>query len=129
VDRSNGRINVHRVVCAVDCGKAINPDILRGQMEGGIIMGLSAGLLERVTFAAGGVKSSNYHDYPVLRMMDTPEIEVHIVAEDDALGGAGEPGVPPIAPAVANAVFRAAKIRLRNLPMSPAAVSAALKAA
>ena len=129
VDKSSGRVTVHRVVCAVDCGRTVNPDTVKAQVEGAIIMGLSAGMMERVAFAGGGVQSSNYNNYPILRIADTPEIEVHIVGGDDALGGIGEPGVPPIAPAVANAVFRAAKIRLRNLPMNPQAVSAALKSA
>lgn len=117
VDRTSGRIQVHRIVCAVDCGRMIHPDTIRAQIEGGIIMGLSAGLMEKVAFSGGGVRSSNYNNYPILRMADTPEIEVHILTGDDAPGGIGEPGVPPTAPAVANAVFRAAKIRLRNLPL------------
>ena len=129
LDRESGRIKVHRVVCAVDCGRAVNPNTIKAQMEGGIIMGLSAGLMEKIEFASGGVKSSNYDNYPVLRMNDTPEIEVHIVLNDETVGGVGEPGVPPIAPAVANAVFRAAKIRLRRLPMNPETVKAALKTA
>jgi len=129
LDRQSGQIKVHRVVCAVDCGTAVNPDTIHAQMQGGIVMGLSAGLMETVAFGQGGPRSSNFNNYPVLRMMDCPDIEVHIVTQNDALGGIGEPGVPPVSPAVANALFRAAKIRLRSLPMSPAAVSAALKPA
>ncbi len=129
VNKDSGLIKVHRVVCAVDCGRVVNPDTIRAQMEGGIIMGLSAGLMEKIDFASGGVKSSNYNNYPILRINDAPEIEIHIVLSNEALGGIGEPGVPPIAPAVANAVFRAAKIRVRKLPMSPETVKTALKTA
>jgi isoquinoline 1-oxidoreductase beta subunit len=78
-------------------------------------------------FAGGGVKTTNFGDYDLLRMSETPEIEVHIVTGRDPLGGIGEPGVPPIAPAVANAVFAATGVRLRSLPMTPAAVLAAMK--
>ncbi len=127
VNRQNGRIRVHRVVCAVDCGRVINPDTVKAQMEGGIIMGLSAALKEKVEFADGGVRSSNLHTYEVLRMHEAPEIEVHIVVSNDKLGGIGEPGVPPIAPAVANAVFKAIGVRLRHLPMNPETVMSALK--
>jgi isoquinoline 1-oxidoreductase beta subunit len=127
VNRQNGQIKVHRVVCAVDCGSVINPDTVKAQMEGGIIMGLSAALKEKVEFADGGVRSSNLHTYEVLRMHEAPEIEVHIVVSNDKLGGIGEPGVPPIAPAVANAVFKAIGVRLRHLPMNPETVMSALK--
>ena len=128
VDRNSGAIKVHRIVCAVDCGMAVNPDTVEAQMEGGITMGLSAGLMEKISFAAGGVASSNFHNYPLLRLAGTPDIEVHIVNGGGPAGGIGEPGVPPVAPAVANAVFRAAGIRLRRLPMTPDAVLAAMKA-
>ena len=127
VNRQNGQIKVHRVICAVDCGSVINPDTVKAQMEGGIIMGLSTALKEKVEFADGGVRSSNLHNYEVLRMNETPEIEVHIVVSNEKLGGIGEPGVPPVAPAVANAVFKAAGVRLRNLPMTPETVVSALR--
>jgi isoquinoline 1-oxidoreductase subunit beta len=128
VEKASGRITVHKVTCAVDCGSVINPDTVRAQMESGIIMGLSAALKEKVEFADGGVRSANFGDYDILRMSETPEIEVHIVTSKDALGGVGEPGVPPAAPAVANAVFSATGARLRTLPMTPEAVKAAMKA-
>lgn len=108
---------------------AVNPGTVKAQIEGGIIMGLSAGMMERMEFSSGGVTSLNYDSYPVLRIMDTPEIEVHIVADDGELGGIGEPGVPPAAPAGANAVFRAAKVPLRRLPMTPETLLAAMKTA
>jgi isoquinoline 1-oxidoreductase beta subunit len=126
VNAQNGQIKVHKVVCAVDCGSVINPDTVKAQMEGGIIMGLSTALKEKVEFADGGVRSSNLHNYEVLRMNETPEIEVHIVVSNEKLGGIGEPGVPPISPAVANAVFKAAGVRLRRLPMNPETVMSAL---
>jgi len=127
VDKGSGRIKVHKVTCAVDCGSVINPDTVVAQMEGGIIMGLSAALKEKMEFADGGVKTTNFGDYDLLRMSETPEIEVHIVTSKDPLGGIGEPGVPPAAPAVANAVFAATGARLWSLPMTPDAVKAAMK--
>ncbi len=118
VNKKDGTIRVHRVVCAVDCGPIVNPAIIAAQMKGGIIMGLSAALKERVDFDKGGVASSNFYNYQELRMSEVPEIEVHIVKSKEVMGGIGEPGLPPIAPAVANAVFNATGIRIRRLPMA-----------
>jgi isoquinoline 1-oxidoreductase subunit beta len=115
-DEKSGTINVHRVVGAVDCGAVVNPDTVAAQMEGGILFGLSAALHEQVSFDKGGVKTKNFPDYPILTLRETPEIEVHLVPSGDPLGGVGEPGVPPIAPAVANALFAATGRRLRRLP-------------
>jgi isoquinoline 1-oxidoreductase beta subunit len=126
VDEKKGTIKVHRVVCAVDCGDVINPAIITAQMEGGITMGLSAALKEGIELQNGGVASSNFHNYELLRMHEAPEIEVHIIRSKEKLGGIGEPGVPPIAPAVANAVFNATGIRLRRLPMKPETVKEAM---
>ncbi|MDA8101292.1 MAG: xanthine dehydrogenase family protein molybdopterin-binding subunit [Nitrospiraceae bacterium] len=126
VDKATGRITVHRISTAVDCGSVINPDTVKAQMESGIIMGLSAALKEKMEFAKGGVKSQNFGDYELLRMEEIPEIDVDIVASGDKLGGIGEPGVPPTAPAVANAVFKATGVRLWNLPMTPETVKAAM---
>jgi isoquinoline 1-oxidoreductase/isoquinoline 1-oxidoreductase beta subunit len=112
-----GKIRVHKVLCVVDCGLAVNPDIVRTQMEGGIIFGLTAALYGELTLEAGRVKQSNFHDYPMLRMDEAPEIEVIIVDSKTEPTGVGEPSVPPIAPAVANAVFRATGQRLRDLPL------------
>ncbi len=114
--KKDGSFHVDRVVCAVDCGVAINPDNIRAQMEGGIIFGLSAALSGAITFKDGAVEQSNFDDYPVLRMNQSPRIEVHIVPSAEAPTGVGEPGVPPIAPAVANALFAASGKRLRRLP-------------
>jgi len=119
-----GAIRVHRVTCAVDCGTAINPDIVRQQMEGGIIFGLSAALYGEITLEDGAVRESNFHDYRLLRLADSPDIDVHIVPSTEPPSGVGEPGVPPIAPAVANAVFAATGQRLRTLPLKPRPESA-----
>jgi isoquinoline 1-oxidoreductase beta subunit len=113
-------LKVHRVTCAVDCGPVVNPAIINAQIKSGILMGLSAALRERVDFAKGGVASTNFDNYELLRMNEIPEIEVHIVPSKEEMGGIGEVGLPPIAPAVANAVFQAAGIRVRRLPMLPA---------
>jgi len=96
-------------------------------MEGGAIFALSAALKERVRFSKGGVSTSNYDDYPILTMSETPEIEVHIVKSDDKIGGVGEPGVPSVAPAVGNAIFDAIGARIRRLPMTPTNVLEAIK--
>jgi CO/xanthine dehydrogenase Mo-binding subunit len=98
-------------------------------MAGALTMGLSAALKEKLEFANGGVKSNNFHDYPILRMSEAPDVEVHIVESADKVGGAGEPSLAPIAPAVANAVFAATGARIRTLPMTPARVLEALKRA
>ena len=128
VDKSTGVIQVHRVVCVVDCGPVINPDTLEAQMAGALTMGLSAALKEKVEFANGGVKSANYSDYHLLRMSEAPDVEVHMVDSDNEIGGGGEPSLPPIAPAVANALFAATGARIRTLPMTPERVKAALAA-
>lgn len=117
----DGRVRVHRVVCAIDCGVVANPDQVRAQMEGGIVYGLTAALYGAITIDRGRVQQSNFHDYPMLRIDEMPAIEVHILESGEAPGGAGEPGTPPIAPAVTNAIFAATGTRLRSLPIRPAA--------
>ncbi|MDP2970389.1 MAG: molybdopterin-dependent oxidoreductase [Deltaproteobacteria bacterium] len=112
---------------AVDCGPVINPDPLIAQIEGGVIIALSTVLKEEVKFANGGVRSANFSDYEILRMSEVPEIEVHIVKSSEKIGGIGEVGVPPLAPAVANALFNATGSRIRRLPLNPKTVLAALK--
>jgi len=129
VNRKTGTIQVHRVVCAVDCGPVVNPDTLDAQMTGALTMGLSAALKEKLEFANGGVQSNNFHDYSILRMSEAPDVEVYLVESDDKIGGGGEPSLAPIAPAVANAVFAATGARIRTLPMTPARVLEALKQA
>src|ERR1044072_4615335 len=113
----NGRIRVHRVVCVIDCGLAVNPDGVCAQMESGIVYGLTAALYGEITLEEGQLKQSNFHDYRMLRMNEMPAIEVYIVPSTEQMGGAGEPGVPPIAPALANAVFAATGKRIRKLPV------------
>jgi CO/xanthine dehydrogenase Mo-binding subunit len=113
----NGQIKVHKVTCVVDCGLAVNPDVVEAQMEGGIIFGLSAALHQAITLKDGAVQQTNFHDFPALRMNESPEIEVIIIESDEKPTGVGEPGTPPIAPAVANAVFAATGERLRELPL------------
>ncbi|WP_242163652.1 xanthine dehydrogenase family protein molybdopterin-binding subunit [Lysobacter sp. M15] len=114
-------IKVHRVVCAIDCGPVVNPLTVAAQMESGIAFGLGAALYSKLTFRDGRVQESNYHDYRVLRMSEMPKVEVHIVPSSEKMGGVGEPGTPPIAPAVANAVFALTGQRLRELPLRLAA--------
>ena len=122
----NGNIIVNRIDVAVDCGPVVNPNPLKAQMEGGIIMGLSTALKEEIQFKNGGVETSNYDDYGLIRMSEVPEIRVHIIDSNDKIGGIGEPGVPPAAPAVANAVFAATGARLRSIPMTPSRVLKAI---
>jgi isoquinoline 1-oxidoreductase beta subunit len=117
VSQDNLAIRVHRVVCAVDCGIAVNPQSIAAQMESGITFGLSFTLHSKLTFKNGQVEQSNYHDYQVLRLNEMPVVEVHIVPSSDKPGGVGEVGVPPVAPAVANAVFALTGQRLRELPL------------
>jgi CO/xanthine dehydrogenase Mo-binding subunit len=113
----DGDVRVHRVTCAIDCGTVINPDLVEAQMEGGIVFGLTAALKGEITIDRGRVAQGNFHDYPVLRMHEMPAIDVHIVPSHEPPGGVGEPATPPIAPAVANAVFAATGRRIRRLPI------------
>lgn len=115
--KPDGSFKVDRVVCAVDCGLAINPDVIRAQMEGGIGYGLAAALHGAITLKDGVVEQSNFHDFQVLRINEMPVVEVHIVPSDAAPTGVGEPGVPPIAPAVANALHAAVGQRIYKLPL------------
>jgi len=116
--KPDGGVKVERVVCAVDCGRAINPDVIRAQMEGGIGYGLGAALHNEVTLENGEVVQSNFHDYPSLRIDEMPEVEVHIVESEAPPTGVGEPGLPPTAPAVANAYYQLTGRRIRRLPMT-----------
>ncbi|MEW5708567.1 MAG: xanthine dehydrogenase family protein molybdopterin-binding subunit [Pseudomonadota bacterium] len=115
--KDDGTFSVDRVVCAVDCGVAVNPDVVRAQMESGIVFGLSAALHGAIILRDGIVVQSNFNDYPVLRLDETPRIEVHIVKSEAPPTGVGEPGVPPVAPALANALFAATGKRLTKLPL------------
>ena len=117
VDRKEGSLHVHRVVCAVDCGRVVNPSIVEAQMQGGIVYGLTAALKGEITIDRGRVEQSNFNNYDMLRINEMPHIEVHIVPSTESPTGCGEPGVPPIAPAVCNAVFAATGKRIRRLPI------------
>jgi isoquinoline 1-oxidoreductase beta subunit len=117
VSVEGGRIRVHRVVSAIDCGTAVNPLSVKAQVEGAVVYGLSAALYGAITLREGRVQQSNFHDYRPLRMNEMPRVEVHIVPSTERPSGVGEPGVPPVAPAVANAVFAATGKRLRQLPL------------
>jgi isoquinoline 1-oxidoreductase beta subunit len=111
-----GALKVDRVVSAVDTGLVVNPDGLKAQIEGAIVFGLTAALKGEITIDHGAVAQSNFNDYEMLRLADCPQIEIHLRESDGPVGGAGEPGVPPVAPAVANAVFAATGVRVRDLP-------------
>lgn len=118
VDMTGGKPKVVKVWCCADPGYAMNPDGFTAQMEGGIIFGLSAAMYGAITLKDGGVEQSNFHDYKILRINEAPEIEVDIINGDPTvLGGAGEPGLPPLAPALANAIFAATGQRIRELPI------------
>lgn len=121
-----GNVKVRRVVCAVDCGRIVNPDTIKAQMESGITFGLSAALHGAITLKNGRVEQGNFDSYPLVRMAAMPRVEVYIVASNEPPGGVGEPGVPPIAPAVANALFAACGARLRSLPLTTEKIKAAL---
>ncbi|MCF6405255.1 xanthine dehydrogenase family protein molybdopterin-binding subunit [Chitinophaga filiformis] len=120
----DGTIKIHRVVSAIDCGLAVNPDGVKAQIESGINFGVAAALHGEITLEKGRVKQGNFNDYVVARMFDTPDIEVHIVESTSKMGGVGEPGVPPVAPAIANAYFAATGKRLRHMPFNKAGLSA-----
>ena len=117
VSVQNNAIRVHRVCCAIDCGTVINPDLVRQQMEGAIAFGLSAALYGQIQLNQGQVVQNNFHNYPLLRLPHMPEVETHILPSNEEPQGVGEPGTPPIAPAVANAVFVLTGQRLRSLPL------------
>lgn len=117
--RADGSLHVDRVVVAVDCGVAVNPDVIKAQVEGSVGFALSAVLYNRITLKDGAVEQSNFHDYPQIRIAEMPRVEVHIVPSAANPTGIGEPAVPPLAPAVANAIAAATGKRLRSLPISP----------
>jgi len=115
--KPSGEVRVHKVVCAIDCGRFVNPDTVEAQMESGIVFGLTAALYGAITFRNGRVEQSNFHDYEMLRMKEMPKVEVYIMPSQESPQGVGEPGVPPVAPAVCNAIFSATGKRIRRLPI------------
>ena len=117
VSVDNGRVRVHKVTCALDCGLPVNPIGIDAQVQGSVVYGLTAALYGKLTIEKGKVQESNFHDYRALRMFEMPEVAVHLIKSDAKMGGIGEPATAPIAPAVANAVFALTKRRLRSLPL------------
>jgi isoquinoline 1-oxidoreductase beta subunit len=116
----DGKYKVERVVCAIDCGVAVNPDIVKAQLMSGVVYGLSAVQYGKITVARGRIVESNFDTYPVLRMRETPPVEVHIVPSTADPGGVGEPGTSGIFPAVTNAIFHATGKRVLDLPIDTA---------
>jgi len=114
-----GKLRVHRVVCAVDCGQVVNPAGVAQQVQSGIVFGLSAALKGAITLDRGRVQQSNFHQYDMLRIGEMPEVEVHLVPSHAAPGGIGEASTPSTAPAVTNAIFAATGRRVRRLPIRP----------
>jgi len=115
---TSGKIKVDNVWFSLDCGTAVNPERIRSQMEGAAIFGLSLTFFGEITAKNGMVEQSNFHDYPMSRMADAPHVEVDIVENDHPPGGVGEPGVPPVAPAITNAIFALTGKRYRELPLT-----------
>jgi isoquinoline 1-oxidoreductase beta subunit len=113
----DGSVRVRRVVCVVDCGTVVNPDIVRAQIQSGIIFGITAALYGEITLKKGRIEQANFDTYRMLRMNEAPAIEVHIVQSAEPPGGMGEPGTSAIVPAVANAIFAATGKRLRKMPV------------
>ena len=124
VSATANQIKVHRVWCVIDCGTAVNPDLIAQQMEGSVAFGLTAALHGRIQLSKGRVQQSNFHDYPLLRMPDMPRVDTFIMPSEATPEGVGEPGTPPVAPALANALFTLTGQRLRSLPLSLTATSA-----
>src|SRR4029450_4569616 len=120
VEVAGTEVRLRRVVCAVDCGLIVNPDTVRAQIEGGIVFGIGAALWGEITFKNGRVEQSNFHDYPVLRMNQMPQIDVYLVRNFEKPGGMGGPGTAQGAPALANAVVAATGKRIRQLPLEKA---------
>jgi isoquinoline 1-oxidoreductase beta subunit len=117
VSVKDGKVQVHRIVSVMDCGRYVNPGIIAAQMEGGAIFGASAALFQELTFENGRLQQTNFHTFPAMRMNECPKIETHIIKSNEKSGGVGEPGVPCTAPAIANAVFAATGTRIRKLPI------------
>jgi isoquinoline 1-oxidoreductase beta subunit len=112
-----GRLKVHKITCVIDCGQMVNPRIVESQIESGIVYGLSAALWGDITLRAGQVRETNFHTYRVLRSNEMPELDVLLIPSGAAPGGIGEAAVPPVAPALCNAIFAATGKRLRRLPI------------
>ncbi len=116
----DGSVKIHRIVAAVDCGPVVNPNTLEAQVEGGIVYSLSSVLKDEITIAKGRTVQGNFDDYRILTIDEMPHVETHIIPSTEPVGGIGEPGLPPVAPALCNAIFAARGIRIRRLPIKPA---------
>jgi isoquinoline 1-oxidoreductase beta subunit len=125
IDAEGKALRVHKVTCAIDCGRAINPSTVEAQIESGIVYGLTAALFGEITLEDGRVAQANFDSYPMLKLAQMPSVEVHVIESGAAIGGLGEPGTPPIAPAVASAVFAATGRRIRALPFAKSGIAGA----
>jgi isoquinoline 1-oxidoreductase beta subunit len=123
VSVTNGKVRVHRVTAAVDCGTVVNPLTVKAQIQGAAVFGLSALLYGQITLKDGRVQEGNFDAYPVVRIYEAPAVDVHIIAVGDKMGGIGETGTPPIFASVANAIFAATGKRIRALPLSKAGLA------
>jgi len=115
---ADNEISIEKVWCAVNCGRVINPDIARQQVEGGTIYGLSSAMGEVVTTAGGSVKQGNFNNYPLMRFAQAPEVVVEFIASDERPSGLGEPATPPAYPALANSIFASSGLRIREIPLN-----------
>ncbi|MBF8247752.1 MAG: aerobic-type carbon monoxide dehydrogenase, large subunit CoxL/CutL-like protein, partial [Bacteroidetes bacterium] len=115
----DGTLHIHRVVCAVDCGPVVNPNTIEAQLESAIVYAMSAAFKDEITIDKGRVVQSNFDDYSMPMMKDMPKVEAHIIPSTDSVGGIGEPALPPLSPAVCNAIFAATGKRIRRLPIRP----------
>jgi isoquinoline 1-oxidoreductase beta subunit len=120
-----GQIKVHKVTVAADLGRMVNPDTVEAQIQSSIVFGMGAGLMQEVTLAKGRVQQTNFHDYPVVRMSDTPQIDITLVPSTEKPGGIGEPATALVVPAIANALAALTGKRVRKLPLTPDAIRAA----
>ncbi len=128
VSLEGGKVRVHHVWCAVDAGQVIHPGIVHQQMSGAVAAGLTAALYQEITLADGHVVQGNFDTYKMMRIDEMPVVDVHVVQNGEAPGGVGEPGLPPIAPAVTNALFAITGTRVRSLPLRPEALRATKRA-
>jgi isoquinoline 1-oxidoreductase beta subunit len=118
VSVDGGKLKVHRITCVIDCGQTVNPRIVESQLESGIVYGLTAALWGEITLRGGRVQQSNFNDYRMLRINEMPVLDIHIIPSDEKPGGIGETAVPPVAPALCNAIAAATRKRLRSLPIA-----------